>query len=306
MHRTDPAHRQSRGSARRDCEADTRHRDSCSSNLPHDTVRSPSASATRPQLARARQRLRPRRRRGWRRHRPRGAQRPDAHPRRDAARPSASCRPARATTRAAHSACPADLAEAALTVLDRRASHASTSACATAIYFNNSFAAGLDAKVTAKAVEYKVTTRRDRACGCTSRRCCTCSSTISSSFPLERRFDGAGPVRLDTLIVAVTNGPTYGGGFYITPDAIADDGLFDVCMIDPLSLPRGARPAALRHRRQAHHDEARAHVTAHVDRRSSATSRVPARSTVRCCSRRRYDISMLPGAIECVVPRTAS
>ena len=32
----------------------------------------------------------------------------------------------------------------------------------------------------------------------------------------------------------MTNGPTYGGGFRITPDSVLDDGLFDVCRIDML------------------------------------------------------------------------
>ena len=33
-----------------------------------------------------------------------------------------------------------------------------------------------------------------------------------------------------TLMIAVANGPRYGGGFLIAPQATADDGLFDVCV----------------------------------------------------------------------------
>jgi len=43
--------------------------------------------------------------------------------------------------------------------------------------------------------------------------------------------------QMDTQItlVAVGNGPQYGGGFRICPDARLDDALFDVCVVGPLS-----------------------------------------------------------------------
>ncbi|NPV79884.1 MAG: diacylglycerol kinase family lipid kinase [Firmicutes bacterium] len=39
---------------------------------------------------------------------------------------------------------------------------------------------------------------------------------------------------LESLLVAVTNAPTYGGGMKITPDAIMDDGMFEVCVIEKM------------------------------------------------------------------------
>jgi diacylglycerol kinase (ATP) len=52
--------------------------------------------------------------------------------------------------------------------------------------------------------------------------------------PASLVLDGA---RLDTEItlVAVGNGPQYGGGFRICPDARLDDAQFDVCVVGPLS-----------------------------------------------------------------------
>ncbi len=49
-------------------------------------------------------------------------------------------------------------------------------------------------------------------------------------------FNGGGASKRDLLLVAVTNGPTYGGGFKITPGAMGDDGELDVCIIERVSL----------------------------------------------------------------------
>lgn len=54
---------------------------------------------------------------------------------------------------------PADLTQAALTLATGERRRFDVGMC-NGVYFNNSFAAGLDAKVTAKAVEYKVTKHR--------------------------------------------------------------------------------------------------------------------------------------------------
>jgi diacylglycerol kinase (ATP) len=43
------------------------------------------------------------------------------------------------------------------------------------------------------------------------------------------------------VLVAVTNGPTYGAGFRINPNANPADGLFDVCTIDYLPLLRALK-----------------------------------------------------------------
>jgi diacylglycerol kinase (ATP) len=43
-------------------------------------------------------------------------------------------------------------------------------------------------------------------------------------------FDGEA-VSLDASMICVGNGAREGGGFFCTPDAQPDDGLFDVCMV---------------------------------------------------------------------------
>ncbi len=103
-------------------------------------------------------------------------------------------------------------------------------------WFNNSVAVGLDARVTAKAVEMKVRTGWS-GLPLYLRALMWVLFNQFYSHPLRISFDGAEPVDLDALLIAMTNGPTYGGGFFITPDSVPTDGLLDVCMIDPMPLP---------------------------------------------------------------------
>lgn len=51
------------------------------------------------------------------------------------------------------------------------------------------------------------------------------------------RVDDGEPHDVDAWLLAVGNGPVYGGGMRIAPDARLDDGTFDMCVIGPISLP---------------------------------------------------------------------
>jgi diacylglycerol kinase (ATP) len=53
----------------------------------------------------------------------------------------------------------------------------------------------------------------------------------------ELELDGESWVT-EAMLVAVGNGPRYGGGMLITPDASYDDGLLDVLVVGPMSVPR--------------------------------------------------------------------
>jgi diacylglycerol kinase (ATP) len=45
-------------------------------------------------------------------------------------------------------------------------------------------------------------------------------------------------IEMPSLLVSVMNGQRVGGGFLTAPDAIIDDGLFDLCIADEVSRPR--------------------------------------------------------------------
>ena len=114
-------------------------------------------------------------------------------------------------------------------------------------------------------------------------------------------WDGAEPVEDDVLALATTIGPTYGGGFKITPDAIPDDGLLEVCIIDPLSLPQALMrlPFVVLGK----------HTGMKVVRMSRRTSVViesddpmPAQIDGEVMVDRRFEVEIVPDAIECIVP----
>ena len=193
-----------------------------------------------------------------------------------------------------------DLAQAALELATGERRRFDVGVC-NGIYFNNSFAAGLDAKVTAKAVEYKTTTTRSGMWLYLTALMHVLFNDLDS-FPLTVAFDGGEAVAIDTLIAAVTIGRTYGGGFAITPDAVPDDGLFDVCMIDPLSLPEALMrlPFVI----TGKHTHMRpVHMSRHTSLVIDAGGPIPAQIDGEVLLDSRYDIQLLPAAIECVVPR---
>ncbi len=194
---------------------------------------------------------------------------------------------------------PTDITDATLTLASGVRRSFDIGVC-NGVYFNNSFAAGLDARVTAKAVEYKVTTKRS---GLWLYLTALLHVLFHELYPHRVRisFDGEPPGEVDLLIVAATIGPTYGGGFYITPDAVPDDGLLEVCVIDPLSLPQALMrlPFVI----FGKHTKMRpVHMSRHVSITVESDDPMPAQIDGEVMVDRRYEIRLLPGAIECIVP----
>lgn len=59
-------------------------------------------------------------------------------------------------------------------------------------------------------------------------------------LPYELELDGRS-LHTDAMLVAVGNGPSFGGGLRITEGALLDDGLLDVVIIKPMSKPELVR-----------------------------------------------------------------
>ena len=197
---------------------------------------------------------------------------------------------------------PFDLSEAAALLSTGERRHYDVGVC-NGIFFNNSFAAGLDAKVTAKAVEYKVTKQRSGLWLYLTALLHVLFKDLDA-FRLDIGFDGEAAAPVDTLIVAITNGATYGGGFKITPDADPADGVFDVCMIDPLSLGEALwrLPFVIAGR---HTKMPVVHMSRHTSATIDSAVPLPAQIDGEVLFERRYEVAMMAGAIEYIVPGTA-
>lgn len=169
------------------------------------------------------------------------------------------------------------------------------------IWFNNSVAVGLDARVTAKAVEMKALTGWS-GLPLYLRALLWVLFNQFRSHELRISFDGGDPVPLDVLIVAMTNGPTYGGGFFITPDSVPDDGLLDVCVIDPMPLAETLvrLPFVIvgRHTRMRP-----VHMSRHTRMVIESDEPVEGQIDGEVMLERRYDIVIHAGGLSVVVPR---
>ena len=112
-------------------------------------------------------------------------------------------------------------------------------------YFANSFSVGLDADIAVAAGRmkhiplmsgsrlYYTSTLKQLLFG--YNRCAWLSLKLD-----DGEEAGTAPFRRYVLM-AVTHGPTYGGGFRINPGADHTDGLFDMCTIDYMPLLRALK-----------------------------------------------------------------
>jgi diacylglycerol kinase (ATP) len=113
-------------------------------------------------------------------------------------------------------------------------------------YFANSFSVGLDADIAIAADRmknipfmsgtrlYYVSTIKQLLFG--YRNCPWLSLQLDGNEGSTDKIQGK-----RFVLIAVTNGPTYGAGFRINPKANHSDGLFDVCTIDYTPLLRALK-----------------------------------------------------------------
>jgi YegS/Rv2252/BmrU family lipid kinase len=168
------------------------------------------------------------------------------------------------------------------------------------VFFANSIAIGLDARVTAKAVELKVTTGWS-GIWLYARALRYVMFNQFYSHPVTLAIDGEEPSPCDMMIVAATNGPSYGGGFHITPDAVSDDGLLDVCIVGKVGLVNALwrLPFIV----WGKHTKMKP-VTMKRVTRLKLHSEQPVEGQIdgETMLERTYDIGIIPGALEAIVP----
>lgn len=168
------------------------------------------------------------------------------------------------------------------------------------MWFGESVSIGLDARVTAKAVEIKTATGLS---GFTLylRALLNVLSTAYHAHHVVVGIDDEPPFTTDMLIVAATNGPTYGGGFKITPDSVPDDGLLDTCRID--MMPKREAYVRLPFVVIGKHTKMRPVHMRRV-RRITVVSDTPLEGQIdgEVMLESAYDIEIAPAAIEVILP----
>ena len=103
-------------------------------------------------------------------------------------------------------------------------------------YFLETLSFGVDAAIAINTYEKRKTTKSR---GFILYARVAVSAIIHELRKHHFRFsvDGGLPLEEDFVIFAIQNGRTYGGGFQITPAALLDDGLLNVCMATDTSKP---------------------------------------------------------------------
>jgi diacylglycerol kinase (ATP) len=169
------------------------------------------------------------------------------------------------------------------------------------IYFANSFSVGLDADIAVAANSmkrlpfmsgarlYYASTLKQLLFG--YGRCPWLTLGLDDDIQAKDN----GPKRY--ILMAVTIGPTYGAGFHINPSADYKDGLFDVCIIKHVPLPRALRMLPVVQRGE---HAALPEVTFYRTRSVCIESRksVNAEMDGETTSATTYQASILPGALQ--------
>ena len=123
------------------------------------------------------------------------------------------------------------------------------------------------------------------------------------SYGYTASFDGGEPVSGQSITFAVQNGPYYGGGFKICPEAKLDDGALDVCIAHP---PIGMLKAIylfLRAKNGGHtgfrNIESLRCTAAHIE----FDRQPPAQVDGEKIESRTFDVRLEPASLRVVMPR---
>ncbi len=111
---------------------------------------------------------------------------------------------------------------------------------------------------------------------------------------------GGSTIEQKSFLNTIANGRRLAGGLHLTPRALANDGLLDICMTDPLSLPArfGMLSAVTK---QAHLGRPRVHYT-QTDRATfEYGDEVPAHLDGELIFARRFEIDVLPASLRVII-----
>ncbi|MBQ9021183.1 MAG: diacylglycerol kinase family lipid kinase [Eggerthellaceae bacterium] len=122
------------------------------------------------------------------------------------------------------------------------------------------------------------------------------------NYQIQVQFDDEPALEISVIMFAIQNGPTYGGGFKICPQAEPDDGLFDICYAEgKWSVPRAV--AIFARTKNGNHTKARNVVFKRASRvRISFDKEPPAQAEGEKITGSTFDVTMYPRALEVFAP----
>lgn len=181
--------------------------------------------------------------------------------------------------------------------------HVTSDACPEGVYFTESLSFGLDAAIALDTTKRRAEGTRQEGEGLFLTSSIKLALRASKGYPCVARIDGGEPFELTALIFAVLNGPTYGGGFRICPQADPCDGRLDLCynvrkpwmphLMFLLALARFGR-----HTRSSYVRLRKLHE-AHVE----YAGEVPCQVDGEEFAGTSFSIAVVPDAIRVIVPR---
>lgn len=171
-------------------------------------------------------------------------------------------------------------------------------------YFVETLSWGLDAAIALDTTARRAGSTRQRGSGLFLSSGYRIMATSRKRWPYRATFDDADEVRGVDIVFAVQNGPTYGGGFRVCPEAVPTDGALDACYsVGTPSAPRmltlfsearfgmHTRSTALRLRKFGH---------LAIDFDEEPPCQVDGEVLVGT----HYDVRVVPHALEVIVPRS--
>jgi YegS/Rv2252/BmrU family lipid kinase len=175
------------------------------------------------------------------------------------------------------------------------------------VFFTQTLSFGIDAAIALDTVD-----RRDRNTMQSGAILFVTSGikillTALRGWPYEATIDGVRAKGTD-IAFAVQNGPTYGGGFKICPDARPNDGLLDLCYtIEKPSLPHSLLLFGLV--RLGRHTRSRKlflRKVRHVEVVFPGEEQPPCQIDGETLVADRYEIDVMPSALRVIVPTSCS
>jgi diacylglycerol kinase (ATP) len=171
-------------------------------------------------------------------------------------------------------------------------------------YFANAFGVGLDADVAANVESMKkiplLSGARLYYAAILRQLLFGYHHSPSFTFFLDDKVDESGEEKRYVLM-AVSNGPCYGAGFQINPDADCHDGLFDICTVDYTPRLRALKLLPIIKKGQ---HAGQPEVTFHRARRVRIESHVSLNMQMdgETTSATSFDAEIVPGALWIRVP----